>query len=161
MESSDYIKIVSFKARALIFYNHINNTYINQSWNIEKDWFTQSRTKNRQSRAVENNRMDVNGLQRPSSTISAWSVVSRVYLTVLKGQCHEINIFLKVLNIKNSTFWISDGFHIFWLSFFRNSKIKFLCMLLWNHLLIVKILPVTLFRGLVPTFRNLPVTLRV
>jgi hypothetical protein len=34
-------------------------------------------------------------------------------------------------------------------------------MLLWNHLLIVKILPVTLFRGPVPAFREPPVTLKV
>ncbi len=46
------------------------------------------------------------------------------------------------------------------LSFCEKKSKKSFCLHLWNHLLIVKILPVTLFRELVPAYWQPPVTLK-
>jgi hypothetical protein len=64
----------------------------------------------------------------------------------LKRQWHEMNIFLEGPKNQNSTFWmnVAYGFDIFYCLF----------RLPWNHLLNVKILPVTRFTGLVPAFRS-------
>ncbi len=56
---------------------------------------------------------------------------------------------------------IADGFHYFWLSFCENSLKYSFCLLLGNHLLAVKTLPVILFGSLVPAFRLPPATLKV
>ncbi len=53
------------------------------------------------------------------------------------------------------------GFHNFQLSFCEGNPKWSFCLLLWNHLLIVKFLPVTFFRELVPAFWEPPVPLKV
>ncbi len=63
-----------------------------------------------------------------------------------------MNIFLKFPIIRNSTFWMSaQGFPYFQLSFCEGSTKWNFCLLLWNHLLIEKLLP---------AFRSPPVPLK-
>ncbi len=75
-----------------------------------------------------------------------------------KGKRHDIIIFFEGPKNQKSTFWISaDGFHNYWLSFCGKNP---LCLPLWNLLLIVKILPLTLFIKLFVAFWKPPMTLR-
>ncbi len=76
-------------------------------------------------------------------------------VNLLKVQCHESRKIETELLIES--WWFSQFLAVY---FWRESNIN-PCMLLWNHLLIVKILPVTLLRGLVPAFRKQPVILKI
>ncbi len=83
-----------------------------------------------------------------------YSTVFLFQIICLKGLCHEMNNFLlKVLKIKS----VLPVYAPIVFKFFA----ALLCLLLWKgkHLLIVKILPVTLFELLVVAYRNPPMIL--
>jgi hypothetical protein len=83
---------------------------------------------------------------------SGWS---STFSSTLKGCCHENKILVDDPKKQNRTFWTSTyGFTILSCLFCEGNPIWSFYLLLWNHLrvLIVKFLPVTLFRELVPAF---------
>ncbi len=71
-----------------------------------------------------------------------WSLHLR-YLFRLKGQCHKMDIFLKGLNILISTFCVcADSFQ----AFHYPIQLLTFYLLLWNYLLMLKMLTETLLR---------------
>ncbi len=83
--------------------------------------------------------------------VLAWNTCTRIFLRV-----RGVVLFLNVLKIRIVLFvWGADGFHNFWPSFCEEDPKYSFCFLLWNYLLIVKILPETIFRKLVPAFCRL------
>jgi hypothetical protein len=80
---------------------------------------------------------------------------SPVDMWMLIGIVSQDEYFFEGPKIRNSNFWmIAHGFHNFQLSFCEGNPKWSFCLLLWNHLLIVKFLPVTLFRELFLAFFN-------
>ncbi len=71
-----------------------------------------------------------------------------------------MNNFFEGLKNQNSTFCIcADSFKKILLPCYREIKRWSFALLLWKHLLLVKIIPVTLFKLLVGAYRNPPVIL--
>ncbi len=78
---------------------------------------------------------------------------------VRKGQCPEMTI----SDPKNHINTFESALMVFTVIICllcRKSKIKSICLLLWNHLLIVKTVLIARFRELVPASRKPPVTLK-
>ncbi len=101
-------------------------------------------------------------ISREITCSSCYHVIISFSVWYIKGIVSRDEYFVQVLKFETVLFeWALMVFTIFSCLFCEGNPKWSFCLLLWNHLLIVKFLPVTLFRELVPAFWWPPVPLKV
>ncbi len=109
---------------------------------------TASASENQQERGLFRDRDSKGWIPKNSGHRVSRKKWSRYFLIVnvlfhsLKGLCHEMNIFWRLIITKSTLWTCPDSFYNFLFLSWWNNQTQIFSLLLWNYLLILTILPV-------------------